>query len=1309
MKHRRRRSAWLIPPLLLAGGMYLLRTDTVSRAVSHLLEAVIEQAIGEDVTIGRFSFQYWPPQIALDGVVLSNNTTGEPFLHLKALRVLAGHEGLRPTLHRIVLEQPQLTLHITDDGLQEFRNLPKRQNEAPATSFPWKELIILNGGVRVAGPAYDVALRGIELRPGEPAEGAPTVDLDIAELVFDVPPLAEHAHSVTLHGLTLTPDRIVVPSVLIQTEHFKLDGRVAAALAGELNGDLSLSADVGDLMLSLGKPGVVDGQVYVDANLAGLTTQPQLSGALAAEDILIGPGPIGTPSTFFLGKLSAQWQLELPPEPASPMLHLSEVRWPWSDGVVEARASLDLKTQAFTGGVTAEQLHLGSVLRDVGVHASPWVDFEGDVDTTVSGSLKPFSLGGPFEIALRDLRVHDGPVTGRSDPILVVPRGYVEGRFSTEGKHLVFDVEKASFGDSYGRAFASIPLGGTDPLRVDVDFPRLNLAWLQPLGDIGLGGYTSLHGTLGGPLHHLQARAELDGRDLRVLDLPIADAFTATLESPDLVRLHFNAIDAIRGQTRYTGFFGLDFGHPDVLIDTELVFPDGRLSDLSGIFLEIPGLESRISGRLQLQGEIYHLNGAAEMRFSEVDLFGEHFPGGYATAWMNDGLFTLEELILKRRSEVLLARGSIGAAWAMNMEMLWDGARLQDLDYIVPIGLPITGRLQVDTRIKGTLFDPAPAGRIAVHEMYYQTQEVGDSTIEFQTQDGLLSWDGDMVDGTLRADGTLELWDQQSYVVNADFERFPAHIFYPLAEDGSPVSATVTGAMDLSGQFGDNPTPVHIQGDFSELSASWDTHILGAKDWSFTVDGTTIKVPTLQLSGNDGTSFRFGGSADGDGNMRFSGDGKISLDLMRAVVPGVQEVEGLATVKVGISRNEDDDKDVDVEISASTRKAMIRTEYFPAPIEDLSVNIQATDSLYRIENLNATLGGGALTGEGSIVAQDWIPQRYALEALIEDTRVRYLDYLPPLAGDAQLSLDGPASDLLLSGKIEIEDMVFRDRIDWESMVLSLQEEYLTGSAPVESDKYFSMDIQILADETVHFRNNVANADASADLRIVGDTARPGMVGTINMQPGGQVYLQEREFELNRGEVRYVDPYTFDPDLDLVLETDVAAAEQDYHITYGVTGPFSNWTTDTSSDPYLSQADINALLLFGMTREEMERSGYGGLGTALVVETSDLLGAQLSRPLAFNLVDRWNLVSGVTERGASVVSTDPRIVAEKDNLYGFNLTLEMALNDPSDWYVSVERRIARRLYATTYATTNQVGRTTPLAAIGGEFKMRWEFD
>ena len=86
--------------------------------------------------------------------------------------------------------------------------------------------------------------------------------------------------------------------------------------------------------------------------------------------------------------------------------------------------------------------------------------------------------------------------------------------------------------------------------------------------------------------------------------------------------------------------------------------------------------------------------------------------------------------------------------------------------------------------------------------------------------------------------------------------------------------------------------------------------------------------------------------------------------------------------------------------------------------------------------------------------------------------------------------------------------------------------------------------------------------------------------------------------------------------------------------------------------------MNALLLFGMTRAELER--YGGLGGAIAMEGGDLLASSVlfnglddpDRGGLFRIVDpfrpeRLDLVSGVSERGSGIVTSELRLLYENE--------------------------------------------------------------
>ena len=330
-----------------------------------------------------------------------------------------------------------------------------------------------------------------------------------------------------------------------------------------------------------------------------------------------------------------------------------------------------------------------------------------------------------------------------------------------------------------------------------------------------------------------------------------------------------------------------------------------------------------------------------------------------------------------------------------------------------------------------------------------------------------------------------------------------------------------------------------------------------------------------------------------------------------------------------------------------------------------------------------------------------------------DVQVQWVDYLPPAIGNGDFAFTGPADDSLMSGDIDIREMVFSERIDWEDWVVEFRDELLVDLV-TDEEPYFSMDIGIHADRTIFLQNNVADALASADLRVTGDTARPGMSGWVRMHQG-VVYLADREFEVARGDVEFRDPWSWDPELDWDLETTIRSRERSYRVNYIVRGPFSDWRTETRSDPPLAQADVNTLLWFGLTADDLE--DMGELSQAVAQGVADLILADLFISTQasdlrddIRLFDQVEIVTGVNARGD--YSSDPRLLVRKryTEAGDLEITGEINLVRPSDQYYRVDRPITDAWSLSAWYATYQRDRTLPIGgAYGIDLRARWESD
>lgn len=1336
------------------GGLWLVHSAWFGRQIARLLEVAIERATGEEAVVGGVRLSLIERSAAVQGLVLRHQSPraehdGRTIVAVEEVVVAVGLRGGRPRVRRIEVERPSLHLHLDEGRLREFPLLQARQGggERP-TELPWDELYIRGGSASLAATYGGKALLQLDLEGLDAAPGASagTMMVDAGMIRFALGEVTQAATAVHLPDLIVSPQRVHAPAIRLDFPDLTVHGSLDLSPGGPVQGLFTIGTHLGAWSPLMPGRLSATGEVKADVELSGLANAPVLGGALLARDLVLilqpPPSRAGRPPLHYaLGDLVAAWRVH------ERQLLLEPLEVDWAGGKLRIDAAADLASKGAWASITGVDLDLSEALVAMDVSKDPWVDMTADLEVQAAGTLQPLRLAGSWTLAATDLRAASGPVS-RTPPMLDIPRIRARGQLGVDPEGLDLVARPLTTPRSQGRVDARIGFGPVGPLALDLALDHLDLRDLSPLADMGLAGVGTLRGHLGGPFDHLGADAVLDVQGLQLWGLPFADQASSPLVWRDMVHLGFPDIRGQRGETPLLASVDLEF-RQDTQLDLQLLVPGGRLSDVMGIFLDLPGVDGRMQGSLELRGPVGALDGESRVELQEVELYGERFDRGEATGWMDQGRFTLDEAAIWRRGglESIVARGSVGAAWAANLDVRAGGLRLEELDNLAGLGGTLRGELLLDAVVGGTLFRPEPRGELRLRDTRLARQVVPDSALSFQTQDGVLLFGGQIasgapappfrslsgtldpklpsIPGSLRVAGTLGLWDDQPYAIQARLDRFPVSLLYAEAPDGTPVDLRLGGQARISGRFGDAPTPVAIAAAMDQTSLRWGRHQLEAPGpWRWQQEGEDFEVQDLALVGG-ATDLRFSGERHRVGRTAFSGGGTLDLDLLRMVVPGLERSEGTGQVAL---RAVSLDGRVRPEVEVQAEGLTVRGDWFPATFEDVSARVRATPDQAVLEGVSGRLGGGLVSGQGTIDLEGFLPRRYDLSARGDEVRVRYFDFLPPVQGDAALTFTGPSDSPLLSGRLTVTDMLFSERIDWESWMLEVSDEVLSGAVEEEGRDWFSMELAIDADQTLRVRNNVADLTASGQLRVMGDTARPGLVGRVRAEPGGRVYLKEREFELLRGELRFVDPFAYDPELDFALTTDVRSSDQDYRIDVQVAGNWTDWHTTTRSDPNLPQADVNALLVFGMTREQMERTG--ALGQALAIEGSDVLFSSIGiveragegifrlrglQPVLDPLrPERLDLVSGTTDRGSGTVSSELRLLYENDledvGWRGGLLLIEQSVSGGQDTYVGLEQRLARRLYLRGFWTSEQVERSLDMqGAFGAEVNVRWELE
>lgn len=1289
-----------------------LRSEDFRVRSTRIVETLLEGRLGEEITLTDLDVRFWPPGVEASGFHVFDRDTGDTIVSAERVRVPVVLRDGGVGIGQLFLQRPFVHLHLDEKGrLLEFRDAARSDPPQPLRRLPWSGLRIVDGEFRLEHPQGEIVVDGLDLLP----TAGPVTDVH-GRLRVRVRDWTDEA-VVALEGATLGPDRIVLPPFVLDLRTVDLEGQADVVLGGAIDADATARIELEELNALFEPPRAAHGVVDLDLRAEGTPDDPVLyvnaAGWRLGADM---PGVFTPLLTYELGEITASAVAR------KSGIDLEQVVLNWADGRVVAWGHVTPDRRLVDGHVTMEDIRLEPLLRAFDAAPTPWVDFRGDSEVAWEGTLDPLRLEGTFELGVSELRVADRPIA-RPDAgtYLRIPHANARGGIVLDKKHIVFDATHVRGPRSTGSTVVDIGFGPRGPLDLEFDLSGADLSDFGPLANTRLQGRGRVTGRIWGEFNRLQFLGEGDVRDFSVLGIEYADRLVARIRSPDMKSIWLEDATADLGASRYHGYYRISFRSP-VSMDTAIEVDRGRVEDLVHMFVDLDGLKGDLTGTLWLKGPLFDLDGEAHLAFHDAEIYGERFPTGEGHGYMDRGLFTLDDLRVRRADGTagLTLRGSVERKWALDMQLVADGLELQRLDRLAPYDLPLTGRLSAVARITNTLYDPSPDGTIRLTGLTYAGVPAEDSILFVDSEGGIARYTGSLLGGAAKVEGTLGLWGEQPYALTAELARLPAHLFYPVAADGSPVRAVVSGSLAVSGDFGEVWSPVTLRSRLDEVDVRYASHALRNQGpWSYEQDGDRFELGNFGLVGGL-TDFRLS-ARGGDQALDLEGSGVVDLDLLRAVVPGLEKSSGTATVALEARGTR---PNVEAVVTVDVASQLFRHGSAPITFEDTRARIEVREDRIELLSLDGGLGGGTFTldpAHRTVACEKWRPVRYDLGMRVDDAQVQWVETLPPAIGGASLRFDGPVGALLLHGQLTVSDMTFAERIDWEDWVVESRAWMLVDPAQTSTDEpMFSLDLEIGADRTIRLQNNLAEGFASADLRILGDTVRPGLVGTVTVHDG-LAFLQDREFIVDRGVLLWNDPWTWDPQLDISLLTDISSRDTVYRVNYLVYGPFSDWHSTSRSDPFLAQADVNALLWFGMTTDDLE--ALGELPSAVAQGVADMLvtdffvSGRAAGDLGQELPVQVDLATGVNVRGE--YSPDPRLLVEKriDEL-GTVIEWEFNLVRPDDNYVSSTWRIGRDRSGqapvtwslSSWYATLQRDRVLPIGgAYGMDVVARWEME
>jgi translocation and assembly module TamB len=228
-----------------------------------------------------------------------------------------------------------------------------------------------------------------------------------------------------------------------------------------------------------------------------------------------------------------------------------------------------------------------------------------------------------------------------------------------------------------------------------------------------------------------------------------------------------------------------------------------------------------------------------------------------------------------------------------------------------------------------------------------------------------------------------------------------------------------------------------------------------------------------------------------------------------------------------------------------------------------------------IRNLTAEAGGGQVTVTGSATLNGRL--RFGLQAKASRVRLQVQQGVGVVAS-ANLSLSGTTGNSSISGTVTVDQVSYATRSDLGSLLSLAAPPVQTPSAPSALFENMRLDIRVRSSSALGVQSSLAqNVQLTADLRIRGSVAHPGVLGRVLITEGKLVFFGST-YTVNTGTIAFYNPVRIEPILDLSLETQTQGVD----VVLKVTGPIDNMKLSYTSDPPLQFQEIVNLLATGTT-------------------------------------------------------------------------------------------------------------------------------
>ena len=703
-------------------------------------------------------------------------------------------------------------------------------------------------------------------------------------------------------------------------------------------------------------------------------------------------------------------------------------------------------------------------------------------------------------------------------------------------------------------------------------------------GSMNLAGAAEAQVIVQGSMNDPRIRGQLNGRNLQVENTEWRSLGLGFEASKSAVSIENGSlVNARQGNVNFAFSSGLSNWHylPSSQINVQVFSRGLAIKQL----LQVAKLDYPVSGNLSvdvsMRGSQLNPMGSGSVRLAQGKVYGQPLQQ-FSVQFEGNG-DAINSLL-----NVSTPAGSAKANLMFNpkskgYEVHLDapGVKLAQLQPVQERNLGVAGVLSATASGRGTLDNPQLTATVQIPLLQMRQASVSGikANLNVANHRAQLDLDSEVAQTFVQARGTMDLTDGYYTRATLDTKGMPIEgllALYAPAKSNGPhgileVHASAEGPLN-------DKTRMQAQVVIPTLKADYQGLQIGnTRPIRVRYANSIITLDPAEIAGTD-TTLRFEGQLplEGRAPVTLSAVGAIDMQLLRFLQPDIQSSGKLLLDVHGTGAT----AHPDLKGQLRLQSVSLMTPDAPLGLQNLNGVLDISNDKVDVTQLTGDAGGGQISARGVIGYRPQLQMNLALRA--KNVRVRYQDAIRTLL-DSELNLVGTSEAANLTGRVLINSLSFTQNFDLASLAGQVQSG--PESAPSEGmAQNLKLNITVQTARDLNLASSEVSLQGQANLRVVGTAADPVIVGRTEFT-GGDIFLMNKRYQIERGIVAFSNPNRTEPVLNVRLTTTI----NQYNLSLTFLGPLDKMQTSYVSDPQLPTADIINLIARGKTTQQAAAS------------------------------------------------------------------------------------------------------------------------